>query len=163
MPSRGVLFALSSDQEARLLSASGNDEVMEAIEEIEEAWDEPNLAQTDKAWDAIHRALTDGQLELDDGDRPLNQVILGGRSMYDGDDYIAVYKNPTEVKEIAAALASIPAGELARRYWAVVPREYAPEYGDEDLAYTVEWYEGVASLYRIAAEADRAVLFTVGQ
>jgi hypothetical protein len=32
------------------------------IEEIEETWEEPFVVESDKAWDAIHRCLTDGSL-----------------------------------------------------------------------------------------------------
>ena len=35
------------------------------IEEIEEAWETPFVAETDKAWDAMHRALSDGSLDVE--------------------------------------------------------------------------------------------------
>jgi len=163
MGSRGVLFAITAAQSQRLLSASDDDDVMSVIEEIEEAWDEPNLAETDKAWDAIHRALTDGELGWDNGSAPLNQAILGGRRIYRRDDYIAVYKSADEVKAIDAALAAISDDALADRYRSIVPRDYAPEYGDEDRAYTVEWFSGVRAFYRTAAASGRSVLFTADQ
>ena len=37
---------------------------MAVIEEIEDRWDRDWLVETDKAWDAIHRCLTGGTLEL---------------------------------------------------------------------------------------------------
>jgi hypothetical protein len=40
---------------------------MAQIEAIEEAWDLDHLAESDKAWDAIHRCLTDGQLDAGGG------------------------------------------------------------------------------------------------
>jgi hypothetical protein len=49
------------------------------------------------------------------------------------------------------------------RYKRLVPRDYSPEYGDEDCEYTVEYFREVAGLYERAAKADRAVVFTVSQ
>ena len=63
MACRGVFFALTEAQQTTLDSASDDDEVMGAIEDIEEAWDKENLAECDKAWDAMHRCLADGTLD----------------------------------------------------------------------------------------------------
>ena len=79
MAARGVHFAITSDQLARVLAASNDDDLMQVIEQIEEAWDKDNLAESDKAWDAIHRCLTDGSLLYESGEYPLNHVICGGR------------------------------------------------------------------------------------
>jgi len=56
---RGVHFAITESDAARLLGAPDDTRVLEIIQdEIEEQWDEEWLYQTDKAWDAIHRCLT---------------------------------------------------------------------------------------------------------
>jgi hypothetical protein len=44
-----------------------------------------------------------------------------------------------------------------------VPKDYAPEYGDEDLAYSWSNFQDVAKFYARAAKAGRAVIFTVDQ
>jgi hypothetical protein len=103
MGSRGVLFAIDDERANRPQEARGDDDsVMAVIEEIEETWDGSNLAETDKAWDAIHRALTDGALEWDNGSYPLNHAILGGLGLMEGDDYIAILKTPDQVRDVAA-------------------------------------------------------------
>lgn len=164
MTARGVLFAIDDVIAKRLQQAAGDDDaVMEIIEEVEEDWDEPNLAQTDKAWDAIHRALTDGNLTWENGEYPLNHAILGGLDIMDGDDYIAILKTPDQVRDVADALDEIDDAAMARRYDTVVPSDYAPEYGDDDRGYTVEWFGSVRALYRSAAMSDRWVLFTADQ
>lgn len=136
---------------------------MEVIEEVEERWDASNLVETDKAWDAIHRALTDGGLEWNNGEYPLNHVILGGLYLMDGEDYIAVLKSRDQVRDVADAIAGIDDLAMAERYASVVPPDYAPEYGDEDRDYTVDWFGGVRAFYRLAADAGRSVLFTADQ
>ncbi len=52
---------------------------------------------------------------------------------------------------------------MADRYRTVVPPDYSPEYGEEDLAYTVDWFGRVRTLYQRAAAVGRAVIFTVDQ
>jgi hypothetical protein len=55
-----------------------SDAVGEIIEEIEESWDDDGLkVDTDKAWDAIRRRLTDGTLDPDSGEYPLSHAVLG--------------------------------------------------------------------------------------
>ena len=160
----GVHFALTSEQERRLRTAAGDDEaVMEVIEAIEEAWDRDHLVETDKAWDAIHRALTDGSLEFANGTYPLSHVILGGQDMHEGDDYIAVLKSANQVREIAAAVAALDDQRMGRLYDEVVPHDYDPIYGPEDRAYTVESFADVRAFYQRAAADGLAVLFTASQ
>ena len=164
MAGRGVLFALSAEEAAALLAADGDeDAVMEVIEEIEERWDEDRLTETDKAWDAIHRALTDGQLGWANGSAPLNLTILGGRRLSTPDHYIAVYKTAADVVAVAEALKGIDEVGIRERYERIVPADYAPEYGDEDAAYTAEWYGSVRTFYISAAERELPVAFTTDQ
>ena len=72
MASLGVLFALTEKQTKHLMKAHGDEEVLELIEEIEEAWDKESLQETDMAWDAIHRCLSDGSLNPEAGTYPFN-------------------------------------------------------------------------------------------
>lgn len=164
MACRGVLFAITDDMVKSLLAAAGDDEkLIGVVEEIEEAWERPFVAETDKAWDAIHRALTDGSLDNDGGEAPLNRAILGGTHLHEGDDYIVALVPAAEVPAVAQALAAIDDDAIRDRYARIVPRDYAPEYGDEDREYTVENFRDVAALYARAAKAGRAVVFTVDQ
>lgn len=164
MSCRGVLFAINDDKVKALLAAAGDDdEVMGVVEEIEEAWETPFVAETDKAWDAIHRALTDGSLDNDGGEAPLNRAILGGTHLHEGGDYIVALVPAAEVPAVAEALAAIDDDALRDRYKRIVPHDYAPEYGDEDREYTVENFRDVVALYARAAKAGRAVVFTVDQ
>lgn len=163
MACRGVLFAIDDVTAAALLAAESDEDVMEIVERIEEAWDEAFLAETDKAWDAIHRALSDGSLDPSAGEFPLNRAILGGRHLCSEEDYIVSFIPKHEVPDIARALAAIDDDAMRARYDTIVPRDYAPEYGDDDRDYTVENFRDVADLYDRAAKAGRAVIFTVDQ
>jgi hypothetical protein len=88
---------------------------------------------------------------------------VGPDQLYEGDDYIVSLVAPDKVKDVASALATFTESSFTERYRTIVPRDYAPEYGDDDCEYTWENFQDVRELYRKAAERDRFVLFTVDQ
>src|SRR5688500_15473935 len=105
--STGVYFALKSKEAARLLGAAGDEEAVATdLEEIEERWDEAWLQEVEKAWDAIHRCLTDGGLSFETLS-PLHQCVLGGRQLYPGEDCIVSFLTVEEVKNVADAVHPI--------------------------------------------------------
>jgi hypothetical protein len=74
---RGVLFAITDEDREALLGMDDDAAVADYVSEvIEERWERGFLAETDKAWDAMHRCLTDGRLEFGNGTFPLNRCIL---------------------------------------------------------------------------------------
>lgn len=159
----GVLFALTDADAQRLLAAGDGDAVMTIVEEIEEQWDEAWLAQTDKAWDAIHRCLSNGTRYRDEGEYPLNRAILGGKPLYDGEDYVVAYVAPKEVKDVAAALAPLTEQDLRKRYDAIDADDYDGEHGDEDFKFTWTHFLAVREFYKKAAAGGRSAVFTVDQ
>jgi hypothetical protein len=161
MSARGVHFAVTRSQARALLAAKTDRKLMGLIEEIEEAWNRPFLAESDKAWDAIHRCLTDGSLLYESGAYPLNHCVCGGRQLFRGRDYTVSYVTAGEVKDVAAALAKVTKVWMRKRYDSIDPDEYEFELGDEDFDYTWHWFLVVRRFYKKAAEAGRAVVFTV--
>lgn len=161
MAGRGVFFAITPQEAAELRAAPDDDARMAVIARIEEAWDRDHLAECDKAWDALHRLLTDGRLEYGSGPEPLRHCVLGPEQLCDGDDYVVCLVPPERVREVADALDAIDAAAFDHRYRTLVPPDYAPRYGDEDRRYTWSWFEGVRALYRNAAQRGRFVIFTV--
>jgi Domain of unknown function (DUF1877) len=163
MAGRGVHFALTEEQASRLMNTPGaNDEfLMEFVQEIEGAWDEEWLQETDKSWDAIHRCLTDGKLEY--GDTPFHKCILGSDNLYGGDDYIISFLDPQDVKAVAAAIKDIDQDWLRRKYDAIDTESYQGCLSDSDFEYTWSWFPQLRDFFQKAAAADRAMLFTVDQ
>jgi hypothetical protein len=159
-------FALDAGEVAALRTA-GEDWRVEYVGEAFEdrLWSaDPSRAQeTDKAWDAIHRCLTDGTLSWDGDEYPLDHAILGGESLYDGDDYILSLKSPDEVREVAAALRGVTRAKLRAGYDRIDPDDYDMPLSDDDFEYTWEWFQGVVEFYQRAAAAGHWVLFTVDQ
>jgi hypothetical protein len=161
MAGRGVHFALTPKDEARLLRARSSDEVLEIIQDIEERWDESWLVETDKAWDAIHRCLGDGS--LGPGVTTLSRCILGGRQLYDGDDYVVSYIAADEVKALIAPLGAIDERWFGARYASLAATDYGGPHDEDDRAYTWDNFQEMRELFRKAAQAGRAVAFSVDQ
>jgi hypothetical protein len=164
MACRGVHFALSNEQLTKLLDARGDEALLDVLEvEIEEQWDEEWSYETDKAWDAIHRCLTNGEIGFDNGEYPLDHCILGGRQLHSGEDYIVSLKAPQQVSDIGAALQPISRGELRRRYFSMSAPDYSSGISEEDFEYTWDWFNGLGEFFAKAASAGRHVIFTVDQ
>src|SRR5215831_3961541 len=116
MSARGVHFAVTPTQEKRLLAAKSDRKLMGLVEEIEESWEEPFVVETDKAWDAIHRCLTNGTLLYVSGEYPLNHCICGGRQLFRGRDYTVSFVSASQVKDIANALPNVSKAWMRQHY-----------------------------------------------
>ncbi len=159
--SLGVHFALGPGEEARLLAAVGDDvAVLGVVEQFEEEMF-PDHCDTDKAWDAIHRCLTDGQLEYANGTLPLRAAVLGGRQLYGGDDYTVSYVPAGQVVEVADALGEVGRDWLRDRFTALADTSYDGPRDDDDFEYTWENLQDLREFFAEAARGGRAVVFTV--
>ncbi|MGJ7535452.1 MULTISPECIES: YfbM family protein [Variovorax] len=163
----GVHFALTQDDATALEAIEDDDARLEYVtEEIEARYfeeAEAYVAESDKSWDAMHRALSDGTLSWTGGAYPLNHVVLGGRSLYSNDDYIMSLKTPAQVRDIAAALEPIGEAEFRQLYNNINAKNYDGDISDEDFEYTWTWFVGVKDLYAKASAEGRFVLFTADQ
>ncbi|MEU9126931.1 DUF1877 family protein [Kitasatospora sp. NPDC048540] len=84
---------------------------------LEEEWERDWLAQLDRAWDRLHRCLTDGSLTFGSGAHgsphyPLSHAVLGGLPLYQGAGHLAALTEVQEVREVAAALEPLDAAWL---------------------------------------------------
>ncbi len=163
----GIHFALAAEDVAALKAIKDEQERLAFLQaEIEERYlAEPATyaAESDKSWDAMHRALSDGHLSWDGGTYPLNHTVLAGELLYSEDDYIMSLKTPEQVKAIAAALENLTEPLFRARYNAIDRDSYDGKIGDEDFEYTWSWLLNVRRLYITAAAEGRHILFTADQ
>jgi hypothetical protein len=162
----GIHFSLSADEVQRLRQVEESERVDYVHGTIEEEYFESHrerLAQSDKAWDAMHRALADGQLTWDGGEYPLNHVILGGELLYTDSDFILVLKTPQQVRDVAEALSQITEDDFRRRYQAIDETSYDQPLSEEDFEYTWDNFLEVRLFWLKAAAEARYVLFTADQ
>jgi Domain of unknown function (DUF1877) len=161
----GVHFALNTSQVAGLrLRVFPGLRVQYVQGHLEEQLIEtPFAAETDKAWDAIHRCLGDGSLNGKGGSFPLNHVVLGGSRLWAGDSYILSLKSPRTVRAIAKELPQVTQDLFRGRYAGIAAAGYEGPIGVEDFEYTWEWFQGLVPFFKTAAAHDRWVLFTADQ
>ncbi|MFG2005175.1 YfbM family protein [Spirillospora sp. NPDC048911] len=150
-------FAITADQERLLLASDAG--IGEILEDIEENWNEDALSvSTDKAWDAMHRCLSDGTLDPDGGEYPLSHAVLGGRHLHE--EIYVVHLTVAEVRDVAEALSGVDEAWLRQRFDAIDDPDYGGPHDDEDFKYTWTNLLDVRAFYERAAEAGRAVIFT---
>lgn len=164
MVARGVFFALTPDQEAGVLGRAGkHQELVDYVEgSIEERWEEPWLAETDKTWDAMHRALGDDLFDYE-WRSPLHGTVLGGRLLTSEDWYVVVYKSADQVRDTALAVKQVSDEDMRQRYFAIDQNLYDYDKDEEDCQATIGWFGEVRDFYQRAAAGGRAVIFAVDQ
>lgn len=163
MSGRAVHFAITDDDVAKLQKAPDAASIIEIItEEIEERWEKEQglVAETDKAWDGIHRCLTNGLLEYESGELPLKLCILGGTLVCD-EGLIVCYVQNGQLPELSAALRQVTKKWFREQYFKIPPEDYEFEIGDEDFEYIWNWFEGLPGFFERAQESGRHVIFTV--
>lgn len=165
MACRAVHFAITDDDLTSLRESRSDNELVDFIQEvIEERWevDEGFVCQTDKAWGAIHRCLTDGKLEFENGTGPLRLVILGGEQLHFGDDYIVALVPHDQLRAVANELAKVTPEFFQDRYLSL-PADYGSEKSSEDCQYCWDWFSDLPVFFDRAEKAGRHVIFTVDQ
>lgn len=124
----------------------------------------------DKAWDAVHRCLTDGSLRCR-GNNVLELFVLGGLQLHRGPGHIVSYLTPHQVQAVSHAAQGVAKKWFGENYfdlanaklgWFGVARYEGP-IGDDDFEYSWDYFEEARKLYRKAAIAGRAMIFTVDQ
>ena len=159
----GGFRAITKEELDKLRSVPRADRLPDYLDEMEQE----DSCDLDKAWDAIHRALTNGKLEYGDKNSPGCWVVLGGevlRGSQEGEeDYIVTCKNPHQVKRIYQFLQELTEEKFRELYFAIDPEEYGFELSEEDFEYTWYYLSDSIPFWKSAAEKELWVLFDVDQ
>ncbi len=167
MARRGTHFAINEQTAKKLKGLPRKQRSAFILNELEDYFFEQQpkyLAETDKAWDAIHRALTDGLLFWDNGEYPLSHAVLGGELLLgdeNNDDYLISLKTPGETADISAALSNFSENDFKAGYSHIDMDDYEYQLGFDDLDYSYKWFVQMKNFYRRAAQAGLYVIFTV--
>lgn len=163
----GVLFSLDKQTVDKLKSFSSDEDRLDHLQmDIEEVYfsEHPQwTCELDKAWDAIHRTLTNGKLEWGGGTYPLNHIILGGEILYSEPDYIMTLKTPAQVADIAKNFDTVTKDSFKQKYFSIDKNEYGFDTTEEDFDYTWTWFSESKDFWQKAADEKRYVLFTADQ
>ena len=161
MAGSGVHLAIGEEVVSRLLAAEDDAGVIAIVGRIEANLDARYVFSTDRAWDALHRCLTDGTLALDAGSFPLSHAVLGGVQLCEDDGFLVSLVRPDQVPAVADALTPIDRDWLRRRYYSFEFPDYEGLRGEEDFDEAWHCVTGLAGFFQIAAHDHRSVIFTV--
>jgi hypothetical protein len=156
---RGRHFALDAAQVRALRAA---DDAQDYVDELEEADDARWTFDSDKAWDGIHRCLGDGQSTIPTHRVPtVLKAVLGGEDLSDDEGNYIYFVSASTTPKVAAALAPITRSWFRERHRALDSTDYDGGASDEDFEYVWSNFVGLRDFFGRAAEAKRAVLFSV--
>jgi hypothetical protein len=160
---RGYHIALGRDLAKRLFGLREDAAILKFLEELKAAPDmkkSGRLLDTGTAWDPIHRCLTEGELDPNAGDFPLNHAVLGGKQLHQGTDYAAVLIRPDMTRFIADALAEVDEDDLRKKFFAL--KRDAQQPAPSEKEFTAVWLalQNLKVFFEAATENMEAVVFT---
>lgn len=162
MAGNGVLFAIDASDELAMLSFS--DEKARAAwvaNTIEERWDTAWLMAMESFWYPVHFCLHgSGEMPID-GAAAEAKAVFGGRALGVPSRYRIDYKDAALVKLVANALGRMRDEALWARAGLVERKDYLGPRDDHLQVCVVDEIRALTDFYRRAADAGRAVIFTV--
>ena len=164
MPGSGVLFALDSADERRLLAIpEGRARAGWVANVVEERWDEDWLCALGEIWFPVHFCLHGSGAAPIEGASAEAKAVLGGLPLGVPNLYSIDYKDQDLVRRIASALSHIRDDAIWARASLVERKDYSgPQISNLKVA-VVDEIHALAEFYKRAAEQSRAVIFTANE
>lgn len=163
MVGSGYHIALTREHAKRVFNQQDDESLRTFLQEL---IDSPEMVKSGrvlnsgKCWNAIHRCLTEGELDPNGGEFPLNHTVLGGKQLHKGDDYAATLIRPDITPFVAEALAEIREPEFREKFFALDPESYGLPINEK--AFLEVWLAltNLRVFFDAAAENLEAVIFT---
>ena len=159
----GGFRAITREELDKLRAVPRADRVPDYLDEMEQE----DSCDLDKAWDAIHRALTNGKLEYGSANAPGCWVILGGELLYgncpEESDHIITCKSPDQVQQVAQFLQTLTEEKFRELYFAIDPAEYGMTPDEDDFGFTWGYLEDSIEFWQNAAQKKLWVIFDASQ
>ncbi|MBC7852662.1 MAG: DUF1877 family protein [Pirellulaceae bacterium] len=160
--SRGYHIALSREHAKRLFGQKDDENLRKFLDDLIA---DPGMKKSGRLfdsgiqWDAMHRCLTEGELDSSAGEFPLNHVVLGGKQLHQGGDYVAALVRPDMTNFVADAIADVEEENLRKSFFGLPASFTAPR---DEKAFMAVWLslQNLKDFYDAAAENLEAVVFT---
>ena len=160
--SRGYHIALSREHAKRLFGQKDDENLRKFLDELIA---DPGMKKSGRLfdsgihWEAMHRCLTEGELDSSAGEFPLNHVVLGGKQLHQGGDYVAALVRSDMTNFVADAIADIKEENLRKSFFGLPASFTAPK---DEKAFMAVWLclQNLKDFYDAAAENLEAVVFT---
>ncbi len=163
MVGRGCHIALGREHAKRLFGIKEDQEILKFLEELKaskEMKKSGRLLDSGTAWDALHRCLTEGELDPAAGDFPLNHAVLGGKQLHKGPEYTAVLIRPDMTRFIADALAEVDEADFRKKFFALNRDSYKQPIGEKEFTQVWIVLQDLQVFFEAAADNLEAVVFT---
>lgn len=163
MVGRGYHIALDREHAKELFGIKEDAALRKFLEDLRgraEMKKSGRVLDTGTTWDAIHRCLTEGELDPAGGEFPLNHAILGGKQLYKGTDSTAVLVRPDMTRFIAAALGEFDEEGVRPKFFALAGGSYTQPVDEKHFMQTWRMIQDLQIFFDAAAENLEAVVFT---
>lgn len=163
MSREGAYLVLKQKDARELLNLDGDQAIRSFVDGLRnsKAYIQEDLVlECQSDWDPIHRALTDGTLDYDGGEFPLNHCVLGGKRLYQGSDFEAIFIRTDIVPFVAEAIHKMKRAEFRDRYFAIDAEDYGRAPSEEELDRVWPLFRQIVALFEFAADELAPMLFT---
>jgi hypothetical protein len=160
---RGFHIALSREHAKRLFAIKDDASLLQFLEELKakpEIKKSGRILDCGAAWDAIHRCLTEGELDPAAGEFPLNHAVLGGKELHRGADWTAVLVRPDMTRFISDALEELNEDDVRKKFLALNPQSYREPIDEKHFMQIWIVLQDLKVFFQAAAENLEAVVFT---
>jgi Domain of unknown function (DUF1877) len=158
----GYHFALSRDNAKKVFAVTDPKGFLTLFDEFKNSKDmqkNDQILENKRTWDAIHRALTEGELDPQGGEMPLNHVILGGKPVNAGEDYFAAVVRPDLTPFLSEALHDMKESDFRQKYFALQNTSYSQPINEKEYALVWHQVQEIRSFLEFCSEERFAILF----
>jgi len=158
----GFHIALTREHAKRLFAIQDDESLKEFVMELKssaEMKQKGRILETGGTWDAIHRCLTEGELDPTGGDFPLNHAVLGGKHLHRGEDYTAVLIRPDMIPFVAEALGDVKQKDFREKFDAL-GSSYQGGRSEKDFGEVWRQLQRLRVFFEDCSQNRDSVLFT---
>jgi hypothetical protein len=159
---QGYLVLIDRDDAKKLFAHKEPDDVRNFMDQLTQSKPYRSAQKVlDLAghWDGIHRCLTDGTLDPDGGEPPLNHAILGGKRLANTPEFVLSFVRPDMTPYVAEALADVRYDDFHKKYLAISPSDYGRALTEKDFEKIWVAFQQLVDFYESGAEELSAIAF----
>jgi hypothetical protein len=163
---QGFLILLDREDAKKLFAEkdpAGIRNFVEQLTQSKEYRKNQRVLELGTTWDGIHRCLTDGTLDPEGGEAPLNCAILGGKPLVKTDDYFASFVRPDMTPYVAEAVAEVRYDDFHKKYLGIDAGDYGRPLDEKDFEKLWVAFQQLHLFYESGAQDLSAVLFAAAR
>jgi len=159
---QGYLVLIDREDAKKLFSQKEPDYIRNFVDQLTQSKQyraAQKVLDLTEHWDGIHRCLTDGSLDPDGGEPPLNHAILGGKRLANTQEFVLSFVRPDMTPYVAEALGDVRYDDFHKKYQAISPADYGRPLGEKDFENIWVAFQQVVDFYESGAQELSAIAF----